>query len=105
MLFRSSADDYPRMYFYRVKYVLGYASALDALAREAVAAGRTDVRLAVAIANAEPLLEHQREAISAAFGCPVRETYGMAETVAAASECEFGVLHQWPEVGWIEVLE
>jgi len=90
---------------YRVKYVLGYSSALDALAREAVAAGRSDVRLAVAIANAEPLLEHQREAISAAFGCPVRETYGMAETVAAASECEFGVLHQWPEVGWIEVLE
>jgi phenylacetate-CoA ligase len=90
---------------YRVTYVLGYSSALYAIAREAVAAGRTDVRLRVAIANAEPLLEHQREAIGAAFGCPVRETYGMAETVAAGSECEAGVLHQWPEVGWIEVLE
>jgi phenylacetate-coenzyme A ligase PaaK-like adenylate-forming protein len=90
---------------YRVTYVLGYSSALYVIAREAVAAGRTDVRLRVAITNAEPLLEHQREAIGAAFGCPVRETYGMAETVAAGSECEFGVLHEWPEVGWIEVLE
>src|SRR6202040_3103570 len=30
--------------------------------------------------------------------------YGMAEIVAAASECESGSLHQWPEVGRIEVL-
>jgi len=90
---------------YRVKYVLGYSSALYTLAQEAVATRRTDVRLLVTISNAEPLLEHQREAISAAFGCPVRETYGMAEAVAAASECEYGALHEWPEVGWVEFVE
>src|SRR3989442_15652285 len=28
----------------------------------------------------------------------------MAETVAAASECDAGTLHQWPEVGVIERL-
>src|SRR2546426_6049288 len=40
--------------------------------------------------------------ISAAFRAPVRETYGMTENVAAASECEAGRLHQWPEVGLME---
>jgi phenylacetate-CoA ligase len=33
----------------------------------------------------------------------VRETYGMAENVASATECEAGGLHQWPEVGVTEV--
>ncbi len=35
---------------------------------------------------------------------PLRETYGMSEAVAAASECSAGRLHLWPEVGWLEVL-
>src|SRR5205807_4547026 len=61
--------------------------------------------LAVAITNAEPVLSHQRETIAAAFGCAVRETYGMTEIVAAAGECEAGRLHLWPEVGWLEVRE
>jgi len=34
----------------------------------------------------------------------VRDTYGMAEEVAAASECEAGNMHLWPEVGVLEVL-
>jgi phenylacetate-CoA ligase len=53
--------------------------------------------------NAEPLLPEQRRLISAAFQCPVRETYGMAEAVAGASECSAGRLHQWPEFGHIEI--
>ncbi len=87
---------------YRVKYILGYSSAIYALAYEALKRDFKGLRLDVAITNAEPLYEHQREAISKAFGCPVRETYGMAEIVAAGSECEAGSLHQWPEVGIIE---
>jgi phenylacetate-CoA ligase len=89
---------------YRPSYVLGYSSAMYAVAREALRLGRRDVRFTVAVANAEPLFEHQRETIAAAFQCPVRETYGMAEIVAAASECEGGRLHSWPEVGVAEVL-
>jgi phenylacetate-CoA ligase len=61
--------------------------------------------MAVAITNAEPVFDYQRAAIAEAFQCPVRETYGMAEIVAAASECEAGRPHLWPEVGLIEVLE
>jgi phenylacetate-CoA ligase len=90
---------------YRPAYVLGYSSAMYTVALEALRLGRRDVRFEVAVANAEPLFEHQREAIGAAFQCPVRETYGMAEIVAAGSECEGGRLHEWPEVGIVEVLD
>jgi phenylacetate-CoA ligase len=90
---------------YRIRYLLGYTSSLYALAREALSAGVEDLNPVVAITNAEPLLAHQRETISRGFGCPVRESYGMAELVAAASECSEGLLHLWPEVGWIEVME
>ena len=88
---------------YRVRYLLGYSSSLHALAREMARAGRCGLRIKVVISNAEPLFDYQREAISSAFRCPVRETYGMSETVAAASQCEDGNLHLWPEAGVAEV--
>lgn len=87
---------------YRIRHLFGYSSALHALALGAGAGGATDLGLAVVTTNAEPLFPHQRDAIAAAFGCPVRETYGMAEIVTAASECEAGRLHEWPEVGIVE---
>lgn len=90
---------------YRVRYLYGYSSALHALALAAGEDGLRDLGLAVVITNAEPLLAHQRETIARAFGCPVRETYGMSEIVTAASECEAGALHLWPEAGHLEVLE
>lgn len=90
---------------YRVVYLLGYTSALYTLAREILRSGRQDLRMKVVIANAEPVSARQQRAISAAFNCPVRETYAMAEKVAAAGECEFGNLHLWADVGFAEVLE
>ena len=33
-----------------------------------------------------------------------RDTYGMAEIAAAASECEQGRLHLWPEAGHVEIM-
>ena len=89
---------------HEVVYLAGYPSSLYALAQEVLRIGRSDVTMRVAITSAEPLRERERETIAAAFGCPVRETYGMSETVAWASECEAGTLHLWPEVGLIEVL-
>lgn len=90
---------------HRVTYALGYSSSLYALARAALQQRRRDVTLRVVITNAEPLYAHQREAIEEAFGCPVRETYGMAEVVAAAGQCQAGRLHLWPEVGAVEVVD
>jgi phenylacetate-CoA ligase len=90
---------------YQVKYVLGYSSALYSLALQALRLGRRDVSFTVAITNAEPLSEGQRRVISEAFQCPVRETYGAAEIVGAASECAHGHMHLWPEVGHLESLD
>lgn len=88
---------------YRVTYLFGYSSSLYSLAQEAIRLKRRDLQLKVAITNAEPLFDYQREAIAEAFQCPVRETYGMAEIVAAASECQLGQLHLWPDVGMVEL--
>ncbi|HOB73945.1 MAG TPA: AMP-binding protein [Phycisphaerae bacterium] len=90
---------------HRVRYMLGYSSSMYTLARLAEVNGLEAPRLAVVISNAEPLFAHQRETISRVFGCPVRETYGMTEIVCAASECEQGSLHIWPDVGVLEILE
>jgi phenylacetate-CoA ligase len=90
---------------FRPRYILGYSSALYELAHGALVAGRQDLTLSAIVTNAEPLFGYQRRVIEEAFRCPVRETYGMAEAVAAASECEAGHLHLWPEVGSIEIVE
>jgi phenylacetate-CoA ligase len=87
-----------------VTYLLGYPSGIYRLAQAALDQGLSAPRLRVVVGNAEPLLAHQREAIAAVFDCPVRDTYGMAEVAAAASECPCEQLHVWPEVGRIEVL-
>lgn len=89
---------------YRIRYVLGYTSALYELAQGLLAEKRDDLNMTVVLANAEPVFDYQRRTIEAAFRCPLRETYGMSEAVAAASECSAGRLHLWPEVGWLEVL-
>lgn len=89
---------------HEVRYLLGYPSGLYRLAQEVIDGHLTAPRLQVAIGNAEPLLDHQRRAIAQAFGCPVRETYGMAEIAAAASDCEQRRLHIWPEAGHVEIL-
>lgn len=90
---------------YKISYILGYSSAIHTIAQEIVRNKRKDFKMDVVITNAEPLLDHQREIISEAFNCPVRETYGMAEMVAAASECDEGNLHQWLDAGVLEIDE
>jgi phenylacetate-CoA ligase len=89
---------------YEVRYLWGYPSSLSALAEAALETG-VSLTMRVAVANAEPVFPRQRLLVERAFGCPLRETYGMVEMVAAAGECEFGNLHVWPEVGWVEILE
>jgi phenylacetate-CoA ligase len=88
---------------YRITYLSGYPSAIHALAQQALRLERRDLHMDAVYTNAEPLSAEQRRTISAAFHCPVRQTYGMAETVAAASECSATRLHQWPEAGHVEV--
>jgi len=90
---------------YEIASLTGYTSSLYALAQGVLRAGRGDLRMNVVVTNAEPLTDHQRAVIAEAFHCAVRETYGMNENVAAASECGAGQLHQWPEVGVVEMID
>ncbi|HVB57109.1 MAG TPA: hypothetical protein VNE63_11855 [Candidatus Acidoferrales bacterium] len=90
---------------YDVKYLLGYSSALCFVAQQALRLGVRDLKMAVVVTNAEPLSDLQRRVISEAFQCPVRETYGSSEIAGAASECEHGTMHLWPEVGYLEQLD
>lgn len=88
---------------YDIKYLWGYSSALYILATEVLRQEYSDINLSVVLTNAEPLYDYQRDTIAKAFSCAVKETYGMAEIVAAASECPEGNMHIWPEVGKIEL--
>ena len=90
---------------YRVVYIYGFPAGLYRIARYALQAGRRDVKLKVVVTNAEPLYDYQRRVIGEAFDCPVRESYGMGEICAAASECEHGRLHLWPSAGVVEVFD
>lgn len=89
---------------HKIVYLWGYTSSLYALAVQVLHQNRKDFHMRVVFTNAEPLEPYQRTAIEEAFGCPVRETYGMAEIVATASECGQGKMHLWPEVGHVEVM-
>lgn len=88
-----------------VTYLAGYTSALVALARAVLRTGRRLPPMRAMFTNAEPVRDPDRAIMSTAFGGPVCETYGMAETVAAASECPAGGLHAWPEIGFVETAD
>jgi phenylacetate-CoA ligase len=88
---------------HRSDYLLGYPSAMVALARAADTAGVRLPSMRVCIANAEPVTDADRALISNAFDAPVAVTYGMAEVVAAGVECHASTMHDFPDVGWLEV--
>jgi len=90
---------------YDIQYIYAYSSSAFALAKEYLHYSGIGLNISVVITNAEPIKNYQRIAITKAFKCPVRETYGMTEIVAAASECEDKSLHFWPEVGYVEVVD
>lgn len=88
---------------HQIRYLHGYTSSLYALAQHTSPKAGRALGIRVALTNAEPVEPYQREAITQAFGCPVVATYGMAEIALAASECEHGALHLWPDAGILEL--
>ena len=86
-------------------HLVVYPSSAAFLAKLALDQGERAHGPRVVITNAEAVTDEQRTLLEAFFGCPVRETYGMAEMAAAAGECEAGTLHLWPEAGLVEVVD
>lgn len=90
---------------YAPSHMVVYPSSVSILASAILEQNLLPPSMKVIFGNAEFLPDAYRETISKAFRCPVINTYGMVEIVAAASECEEGVMHLWPEVGITEVLD
>lgn len=90
---------------FKPQYIYGYASSLYNIAYEAMQQGLVLPKVKIVLNNGEILTNQQKELISNAFQAPCRDTYGMSETVAAASECQYGKLHAWPETGIWEILD
>lgn len=70
----------------------GYPSILDLLAAEQTA-GRLRLRPALLLAGGERLAPAARRRMEAAFGCPVRDSYGASEFPGMAYDCGHGWLH------------
>ncbi len=73
--------------------ILGtYPTAMSVLAQEQ-SEGRLRIRPALALSGAESLSPAVRRQVSAAFGCPVRDTYAASEFMGIAFDCPRGLLH------------
>jgi phenylacetate-CoA ligase len=82
----------------------GYPSAVAIVARAVLAANERRIRPRAVITSAETVLDEQRSLIEEAFGCKLRDQYGLAENVAWVSQCEAGTYHVHPEYGILETL-
>jgi phenylacetate-CoA ligase len=72
----------------RPEVIVGYVSALTAVAGWALEQGVSLHGPSAVLGAAEGLRDDQRELIGRAFGCPVYNTYGCREVMLIASECE-----------------
>ena len=87
----------------RPAFLMGYPSALDALA--CLTGDSVDLsawKPKAVLFSSEPLLEHQRRNIEGWAGAPLRGFYGSAERVVSAAQCEHGNYHLSLVDGYIE---
>ena len=61
---------------YRISYIFGYTSSLYAIANEALRAGRKDLKMTVAITNAEPVFDYQRRTMAKLFNVQYAKRMG-----------------------------
>lgn len=86
------------------EYIDSYPSSIYLVAQYMLDNDIKGIRPKAIITSSETLLDHQRELIEQAFGCPVFDQYGAAEQVVFVSQCEKGAYHNNPEYGYIEYL-
>ncbi|MCC6198205.1 MAG: phenylacetate--CoA ligase family protein [Burkholderiales bacterium] len=91
----------------RPAMLFGYPSSLALIAEHAKVRGvdLSQLGVKVAFVTSERLYEHQREAISAAFGCPVANGYGGRDAGFIAHECPHGGMHLSAEHIVVEIVD
>lgn len=90
---------------YSPPWLHGYPSLLSLIASYILERG-TPLKTAprIVTTGAENLLPQQRDLMKRAFGCPVRQHYGQAESVANISECPNGHLHIDEDFSFVELI-
>jgi phenylacetate-CoA ligase len=90
---------------FRPKVMRGYVTPLLLFSKFLLEEKIDSIRPRVVVTGAEALFDPQRETIAAAFGCPVRNTYGGREASLLAAECpEEGRLHLFEDAVHFEFL-
>ena len=98
------ADYVGQMQRFRPRVLLGYASALAALAQFVEACEVRDIHLDAVISSAETLFAEQRQKIEKALGCRVYDRYGCREGGPLAVECAKGQMHVSADYVYLELL-
>ena len=91
----------------RPKMLFGYPSAISHIATHAQKQGipLNDLGVKVVFCTSERLYDHQREAISSAFACPVANGYGGRDAGFIAHECPAGSMHITAEDTIVEIVD
>lgn len=90
---------------YSPPWLHGYPSLLSLLASYLLERGKPLKNPPkIVTTGSENLLPQQRDVMVKAFGCPVRQHYGQAESVANISECPNGHLHIDEDFSFVELL-
>ena len=92
----------------KVEVIIGYPSAIEALAKYAIQNGYTSDKFKIkgVITSSESLYEEGRQNIKQAFDCEVISRYGTEETGILATECTKEGTHHINELNYIvEVLK
>ncbi|MBK6357209.1 MAG: phenylacetate--CoA ligase family protein [Betaproteobacteria bacterium] len=91
----------------RPKMLFGYPSAISHIAAHAQKRGvpLNNLGVKVVFCTSERLYDHQREAISSAFGCPVANGYGGRDAGFISHECPAGGMHVTSEDIIVEIID
>ncbi|MFC2095250.1 phenylacetate--CoA ligase family protein [Candidatus Bipolaricaulota bacterium] len=94
-----------RINAHRAAVISAFAGTAFEIAKHAQRLGVAMHRPRFITTSVEMLYPAMRETIQAAFGCPVYNHYGAAETGKIASECPHGKLHVFSFTQHVEVLD
>ena len=91
----------------RPKMLFGYPSAISHIAAHAQKRGipLDNLGIKVVFCTSERLYDHQREAISTAFACPIANGYGGRDAGFIAHECPSGSMHITAEDIIVEIID
>lgn len=89
---------------YQPVMVMGYPSALHAIAQYALDHNDKPAPAKAIFTTSETVTELQRQSIESAWQCKIYDRYGAVEGCMFASQCENGCYHVSPEVGIIEII-